>query len=489
MRPPRSTPARARRVGSAFSLLAALHGCAESSGDDRDALIRGVLTRDDQALLRTRPALVAGRYRRMASSPYEFYRGSLGLFLRDWRDGGEALSRARFPLDAPSPMGIGDAHPENFGTLLAADGQLTLQPNDLDAVSYVPYVWDLRRLTIGLGVGLATSRGGLSAATEATIRAVASAAARGYLATIRAAARGAPRAVVRDGGDAPLLVDLFRRARRDADRRRELETLTVLRDGRRAIVRGPYDRQDPEALITDLPAFAREALPDALRRYRATLDAPPPLESLAVLDAAREFGSGVASWPRVRVLVLVRGPTDAATDDVLLEVKEQSDPPLPNTLPPDVSARDIPMRVAEARRFAWSRPAADPYWGTTTWLGLPVQVRAETEAAKTVRVSRGGDFVGDDVGMVALATRLGAVLAGVHATRAVEISARVDDEARFVDEESSLAVTWTARVLDDHRRFTRLLASYGPLLGFVRSPDDTPSAAVRALFGEGAPVP
>lgn len=51
--------------------------------------------------------------------------------------------------------------------------------------------------------------------------------------------------------------------------------------------------------------------------------APPPPSFFQIEDAARELGSGVASFPRVRVLVLVRGPTASPDDDVILpEIKE-----------------------------------------------------------------------------------------------------------------------------------------------------------------------
>jgi hypothetical protein len=52
----------------------ALVGCAEPAADDRSGTIASVLARADEPLIRARPALAAGRYARMASSPYDFYR-------------------------------------------------------------------------------------------------------------------------------------------------------------------------------------------------------------------------------------------------------------------------------------------------------------------------------------------------------------------------------------------------------------------------------
>ncbi len=139
-----------RRRFLALAALTTALGCAEASENAREAVITNALVGADLAVIRARPGLVAGRYARMATAPYEFYRGSLAVFLRDWRDGAMPLSRSRFALDWPQPLGVGDPHPENFGTLLGADGALRLEVNDLDGADRVPYLWDLRRLTVGL---------------------------------------------------------------------------------------------------------------------------------------------------------------------------------------------------------------------------------------------------------------------------------------------------------------------------------------------------
>lgn len=68
-----------------WGVMACLAGaCAEPAGGDRQAFVVTTLTRADEALLRTRPALVAGKYARMARDPYAFFRGSMALFSADW---------------------------------------------------------------------------------------------------------------------------------------------------------------------------------------------------------------------------------------------------------------------------------------------------------------------------------------------------------------------------------------------------------------------
>jgi len=489
-----------RRDLALFTIaLAALTACAETSPDARSAQIVSTFTRADQSLLRTRPAFVAGRYARMARAPYDFYRGNVPLFARDWRDGTLTVSRSRFALDAPLPVGLGDAHPENFGTLLARDGTLALEPNDFDGADRVPYLWDLRRLTAGLVLAARLSNEGDADARAVTSRAardIAREAAVAYARAVTRYAAGATRARITAGDASAILSDLFRRAARDAGRRDELDELTTLTNGARTLKRGEVDPDDPENVLRDLPAEPRASIRAALEAYRATLIAPPPAEFFTVLDAARVMGSGVASFPRVRVLLLVQGPTSAPGDDVILELKELADSGSPGWLPPGVFFDDVATRVMTCARAAWSRPDADPLWGTTTWLGLPVQIRTETAAAKTVRVARMTGDQGTPQALTGLARELGALVARVHASPVPEganVAQAIRDAigadvSAFADEQADAATVYADLVLADWERFRQALRERGPLLGFTPDAQDAPTPAVRALYGTPAPV-
>jgi uncharacterized protein (DUF2252 family) len=464
------------RLGGCASLAGMMLACAGPPAD-RDALLRSAFVRADASMLAQRPALTAGRYARMATSPTAFYRGSLPLFLRDWRDGAMDLSRSAFAVDAPMPIGVGDPHVENFGVLVARDGTAALEPNDLDAADRVPYLWDVRRLTIGLCLAAIASNAddpAARAAAGAAARDVAREAALSYAAAVQP---GAPEARVTAGDGVPLLDDLFRRSRRDAERRAELDALTSVTAGARRLLRGAPDPADPSSALADLPSWALASLPDLLGRYRSTLRSPPDAAYFSILDAAREFGSGVASWPRVRVLVLLRGPTDAAADDVILEVKEQTDSVTPGGPPPTVYFDDIPSRVAAARGALWSRPDADALWGTATWLGLPVQIRTESEANKGVKIDRLNGSAGTPDGLRGLARVLGAVLGRAHRrslpTPAPQAALLARAPAAFADEQ----------VQDDWQRFRGLLDTAGPTLGFRPLAADEASSPARALFG------
>ncbi|MBS2017826.1 MAG: DUF2252 family protein [Deltaproteobacteria bacterium] len=484
----------------AFSVLSwmVLGACDSAPSDAREGQIVSVLASADESLLRGRPALMAGKYVRMAGGSFDFFRGSLPLYRHDLRSGTTTLAKSRFDLDFPVVASLGDPHPENFGALRAADGTFGIEPNDFDAADRAPYLWDVRRLAAGAALAAALSNPDDPSARETTAReklTVARAAAEGYRTAILAAASGAtlPRVVTAEGN--PILDDVLSRSARDHAARRELTERTRLEGGARFLSRGVVDPEDPQNVYGDLPAFARESLQDALDRYRTSLTAPPPREHLRVLDAVREFGSGVASWPRARVIVLVRGPSDDPNDDLLLEVKELVDSGTAGVIPPYVYADDIGARVIAASRGAWARPDAEPWWGVTSWLGLRCQVRLESEGQKNVRVARMVGSRGTAEAIGGLARTLGGIVARVHASgpdgvenaRAIAKRLLVDPEG-FVEEQAAVGAELADLAIADHARFLRALHSFGTTLGVPADADDRMRPDFAAVLGS-PPLP
>lgn len=485
--------------------LLVLAACGPSALDDpRAAEIASVIARADAPLIRARPALVAGKYARMADDPYAFYRGSLAVYRRDWERGAFGVSRSAFAVEAPRgaelpsdglplPLAMGDPHPENFGVLRARDGSFAIEPNDFDGADRAPYLWDLRRLAAGASLAARLSNpddpGAASAAKEAS-RAIARAAAEAYAEAIHALAGGAPRERLDEGGGEPVLEDLFERSQRDTDERAEL-ALTTLDGAERRLVRGVLDPAEPTQRYDELPRVALDALPAAVEAYRATLIDPPPPDYFTILDAVRELGAGVASWPRVRVILLVRGPSDDPGDDVLLELKELADAALVAGYAPGVWFDDPGARVLGTSRRAWAIPDAEPLWGVTNLLGLPCQIKLESEGQKTVRVTRLVEDRGTPEAIAGLARALGHVLARVHASPIVDgetpaetIDAAIGgDAAAFADEQADVGDRCAAQAIADHARFVAVLAELGPSLGVPVDPADAPSPDLRALFG------
>jgi len=475
-------------------VLVSVVACSGPGLDAREATLASTLARADETLIRARPALVAGKYADMAGSTYDWYRGSLAVYARDWQDDATSvLASSAFALDAPLVLANGDPHVENFGALIAADGSIAIEENDFDSADYYPYLYDLRRFLVGLVVATYASNSDDPAAQEAAIAArrdVARAGAASYAAAIAALAAGGPATRVTSAGSDPILEDVLSRSHADAATRSELGSLTTLSGTTRTLIRGAIDPTVPDNTLSDLPAYDQAALAEALAEYTQTLESPPPPEFFTVLDAARELGAGVASWPRVRALVLVRGPSDDPSDDVVLEVKEEADSGA-GFYPPYVYFDSVQARVTGTSRAIWRGASASPLWGASTWVGFPVQVRLESDGQKGVKTKRFTGSRGTVAALIALASDLGALLARVHATPspvsddpAGAIAARIaSDPEGFADEQANVALSYGDRAFADYARFQHVLDVLGPRLGVPLDPSDAPSPDLAALFG------
>lgn len=480
----------------AFGLLPLLASCAPVD-DGRKAEIASTIARADEPLIRGRAPLVAGKYARMAESPFDFYRGTVPLSLHDFRANNFGFGASRFALTGPLVPALGDPHPENFGTLIAADGTLALEPNDLDGIDFGPYLWDVRRLAAGVALAARVSNPDDLAAQKVTAsssRSIAKAAAEGYAEAIAALAAGGPRTRVDAANGDVILDDLFQRSEKDLADRSELTELTRLTGQTRKLRRGVLDPAEPSAMYLDVPTKAYEALPESIHRYRETLISPPAPAYFTLLDAARELASGVASFPRVRVILLVRGPTDDPKDDVILELKELADSGLSGFYPPGVYFNDNAERVRVASRLAWARPDAEPLWGTTSWMGFPCQIKRESDGQKTIRTSRMKAEQGTPAALLSLARRLGGVVARAHAAPhanaewPIPAIAQViaTDPVGFANEQADIADRYAAQVLVDWALFGAVLEELGPRLGIPVDSTDTPPPDLAALYANNA---
>ncbi len=99
-------------------------------------------------LMAADPAAFRTKFRKMAASPFAFYRGSACLFYADvaalddpWAD--ERTSRVWIQ---------GDLHAENFGTYMDGSGVLIFDVNDFDEAYLGHFTWDLQRMVASVAL-------------------------------------------------------------------------------------------------------------------------------------------------------------------------------------------------------------------------------------------------------------------------------------------------------------------------------------------------
>src|SRR5438876_940812 len=82
------------------------------------------------------------KHQRMAERPFPFLRATFYRWTQLWRQCCPALATA------PTVLGVGDLHVENFGTWRDGEGRLVWGVNDFDEACWLPYTNDLVRLAV-----------------------------------------------------------------------------------------------------------------------------------------------------------------------------------------------------------------------------------------------------------------------------------------------------------------------------------------------------
>lgn len=473
-------------VAAALTIGGVVGGC-DAPEDARTSWLQSTLVADNLPFALRSPALVAGKFAKMASDPYAFLRGTAAQFARDLAEpGGAAHLGTRFAsADAARVLLVGDPHPENLGTFGSGEAPLALDFNDFDAARYGPYHQDVWRLALGFRIACDRAAGSADADCDAVAHAVAA----GYADTILGIADGAPAARVSadDPAVGALAGDLFSRAARDGAARADLDAVVVGTDGAPGFAQGVLEEPTvPGVIAAELVSLTTDeaaVVAAVLGRYPTSLapaDRPPGWAR--VKDTARRLGSGVASYPLWRFYVLVEGPTADPDDDAVLEIREVWDPLRLGglrTVPP-VPFADNGARVVGAQRLLQGAPALDPQLGWGALGQHAFRVRDKTAFQKGFSVdrlarlfARGDADLQDLAAFAALAGRILAadharapLLGGGDAATAIGATLRIDP-AGFAGEAEAFARHYAAVVYADYARMTALLTRAGPLLGFT----------------------
>jgi len=467
----------------------------ELATDDRAGWLRDRTIEDNRDLLERYRPLTEGKFRKMASSPYNYFRGTANIYLRDMTQPGFHDFPTSFGTpEASHVLLVGDPHPENIGSYRSADDKMIIDFNDFDGSTYGAYHLDVRRLALGYYVLGEMNADHMSPEQRAAmVRAVV----QGYVDEIARQKAGQKTSFVYERGlgerqAGVILGDLIRRAERDGDIREELDEYAPLADDKqsRVMFYGIFEESDVEGVIRDQlfkPTDEEVARVEQwMRAYPKTLvDRGAFSEDAFVIKGiSRRLGAGVSSYPVQRYYVLTDGESDSLEDDLLIELKEILDPPPLEGLPA-FKVREFGSngeRVVRAQRALQHTETNDPLLG---WSAsgdaspLSVRVRHRTKYQKGVDVARiseelaEGEITPEDV--IELATQSGILLAASHARTetlqgkpAIEVidAALASDTAGFVDETVSFVESYGPSMFDDFDRFRAMVSLYGTTLGY-----------------------
>ncbi len=345
----------------AIAVLAA--GCGNALPSEREQRVIDALADDNYVWALRDPALVAKKLVKMQRGPYEWLRGTAGLYWRDLTELGDRAATAFGDPASSRVLLVGDPHPENVGTFRAADGTMIIDWNDLDAAGYGPFTADVRRLAVGLIIAADST-------DEAFTTELATHAVRGYVAQL------ARPALSIGLGMHPLFDKELTKGRDRGDAHSAVDELAPITDGVRYIAFGDLEPVADDGAYEDtvMPVGAEAAvwIDEAVARWAARRG-----ETATVKLRARRLGSGVASYAALRYNVVLEGPTAAPEDDQVLELKEERDGLVLHGVPQlQIGEWASPAtRVVDTMRRLQSRRDADPRLGAADLGGLSLKVR------------------------------------------------------------------------------------------------------------------
>ena len=262
-------------------------------------------------LIRADPVAWRGRFRKMAATPYAFYRGSVGLFYADVsRDDPDP-----FTDDQTSRVWIhGDMHAANYGTYMNSQGILVFDVNDFDEAYVGPYTWDIRRLVASLAL-----LGYEKALSDAEIRAMISTWVRSYVDQVAqfAAAPHTTTFALTLANLRGKLLELLQRQRLRTRWALLEEYSTVQNYERRFTIGGRLHAVDAATRARVLAAFADylPSIPPGKRLNRISYN---------VKDVVERRDAGLGSAGLTMYNLLVEGHTQALENDIVLVMKQAS---------------------------------------------------------------------------------------------------------------------------------------------------------------------
>jgi uncharacterized protein (DUF2252 family) len=276
--------------------------------EGRQSQIVDVLVDAFDELMLADPVAFRRKFRKMASAPFAFYRGSACLFYADMAEDTDPWADER-----TSRVWIqGDLHAENFGTYMDSSGTLVFDVNDFDEAYLGAFTWDLKRLTASVAL-MAWSKAISDDDIEHLIRTYLTE----YVHQVRWFADNPGDEGVRLQLDSTegVLHEVLLRARLRT-RTGLLSTMTKVEDYERRFAVGPGVRE----LAPEERELARAA-------FESYLDSIPPGKRFGgntynVKDLVGRSGFGIGSAGLPAYNVLVEGHTQALENDVVLSMKQ-----------------------------------------------------------------------------------------------------------------------------------------------------------------------
>ncbi len=405
----------------------------------RSRHILEVLTTEFGDSVKRDPVAFRRKFRKMAASPFAFYRGSACLFYADMT--GDFADDSYLDKQTSRVWIHGDLHAENFGTYMNASGVLVFNVNDFDEAYVGPYIWDLKRFVASIAlIGYA------KALSDDAITSLVREFTGAYLSELTAISEGGDDAIGSLTLDTTtgVLHRVLQQARLNTRvALLDLETTIENFDRRFGVMDGRYSVDE----------VTRHQVELAFRAYLTTLPEVPSTEH-RIKDVAMRTGVGIGSAGLPSYNMLLEGRSQALENDVILYMKQAQVPAVARHID-DERVRGYfthqGHRTAESQRALQAH--ADPWLGYAELNGIG-QLVAEVSPYSA-------DLDWDDVNepeeLASVVRDLGRAVARMHSVADDESS---HDLVDFSTEDAIVAI-----IDGDHTGFTKTLVDFAHRYG------------------------
>ncbi|OLP19799.1 hypothetical protein BST81_04150 [Leptolyngbya sp. 'hensonii'] len=437
-------------VAAVLVNLQASAACAASS---RPAWVEAEIYRFNHSFASQLPDDLATKMEKMSATPFAFYRGTAHIFYQDMK----TLPASNFVNSATSSAWLqGDLHPQNMGTFQDSQGHEVFNTTDFDEGYLGPYVWDLRRMAVGILLLAQEQKVGLDDRKEVVTQFLDA-----YLDQMEDFKGSQEELSYRlDADNTSSLVQDFIQKSKKQSRSKFLDKYTTIdQTGARVF--------QTSAALQPVPQQTSASLAKSMGDYIASIakDKRQNGSYYKLKDIRLKLGSGTGSLGRYRYLLLIEGPSTDKDDDRILEMKQEVASAVAIAAPGRFPASAYDNH--EGRRVAMTMKAmlthTDALLGYTMVNGMPFMIREKSPSA----VDFDYTLLTSKSKFLDTATDQGKVLATNHALAdkdydATIVPVSIDKEvtdlvagkrSQFKQEILSFAMDYATQVENDYKSF------------------------------------
>ncbi|CAF1133214.1 unnamed protein product [Adineta steineri] len=349
------------------------------------------------------PTAFRGRFRKMAATPFNFYRGSALLFYQDLKIDQDPWINGH--IEAGNIFIHGDLHAENFGTYLDNHGILNFDVNDFDEGYCGPFTWDIKRLLASLNL-VAHSKGCSDIEIEQILRTCVES----YLKQVDEFCQQPDNIFLLTLTNTTGKIKKILNETRIKSHVEHLNSMTVIEDYDRRFIRSKTIKDVDDDLRADiLEAF--ENYVKTIPEFKKKGDQNSENFSYHIKDIVSRSSSGIGSAGKVSYSILVEGPTQTLENDIILYMKPAQKSAISYVVQNDELENFFQHDGLRTVLCSYAMQAVTPQWlGYTSLRSIPCVVDEVTAHSQGLE----WDDINDINDMFEVVTYLGQVTAKIH---------------------------------------------------------------------------